>query len=333
MGTEPSASEAAVEYFLQCVDGNPDLQKAMAAMKSLILFIQQSKAATIMELRKDLASVVESLVAAAPCSLQVSAGLEMFTRFITRTASEFVSVDFDECRNMLVDRGKQYIDKAVRSKEKIVALGDRFIRDGATVLTNSFSKVVTKLLLNVAKNNKRVRVLVTESRPDCSGYKTASLLKAAGMMVSVVSDSAVAYLIEKVDLVLVGAEGVCESGGIINKIGTFHMAITAKQFNKPFYVIAESFKFIRMYPLSQADLSINAKNINLPFPDAKEQLAANSCTSDSNIDTKQTAGSRSLDFINPLVDYTPPTYVALLFTDLGLLTPSAVGDNLLQLYY
>lgn len=320
-----SASDAAVEYFRQCVHDNPELQMAMAAMKALIIFIQQSKAATIMELRKDLTSVVKSLVAAAPKSLQISAGLEMFTRFITRTASEFVSVDFDECRNMLVDRGKQYVDKAERSKEKIVSLGDRFIRDGATVLTNSFSKVVTKLLLDVAKKNKRIRVLVTESRPDCSGYKTASRLQEAGMMVSVVADSAVAYLIEKVDLVLVGAEGVCEGGGIINKIGTFPMALIAKQFNKPFYVMAESFKFIRMYPLSQADLSVNDSILSLPFPDADEKLKEN----------RQTSGvpSGRLEFINPHVEYTPPQYVTLLFTDLGLLTPSAVGDQLIQLYY
>lgn len=326
MTDEQSASGEAVKYFLDCVTANPEQQKAMAAMQALVLFIQHSQAATIMELRKDLAEVVKRLVAAAPTSLQVSAGLEMFTRFITRTASEYVSVDFDECRNNLVDRGKKYIDKAIGSKEKIVSLGDRFIRDGATVLTNSFSKVVTNLLLNVAKNNKRIRVLVTESRPDSSGYKTASRLQEAGMMVSVVADSAVAYLIEKVDLVLVGAEGVCESGGIINKIGTFHMAITAKQFNKPLYVIAESFKFIRMYPLSQADLSINDKNIAQPFSDAVQKMRENMGSTNS-LDTM------GLDFINPHVDYTPPTYVTLLFTDLGLLTPSAVGNELLQLYY
>ena len=53
---------------------------------------------------------------------------------------------------------------------------------------------------------------------------------------------------------LVGAEGVVESGGIINKIGTYTMAISAKAMNKPFYVVAESFKFARIYPLNQQDV-------------------------------------------------------------------------------
>lgn len=46
----------------------------------------------------------------------------------------------------------------------------------------------------------------------------------------------------RVDMVLVGAEGVVESGGIINKIGTYTLAIAAKSHNTPFYVAAESYK-------------------------------------------------------------------------------------------
>lgn len=75
---------------------------------------------------------------------------------------------------------------------------------------------------------------------------------------------------EKVDLVIVGAEGVVESGGIINKvsrtqcvyvlsititqIGTYQIAVMAKALNKPFYVVAESFKFVRLFPLKQDDV-------------------------------------------------------------------------------
>lgn len=92
------------------------------------------------------------------------------------------------------------------------------------------------------------------------------------------------YIMEKVDLVIVGAEGVVESGGIINKvsfmsvmnahswatpvtnkildmyicsirqIGTYQMAVCSKAHNKPFYVVAESFKFVRLYPLNQQDV-------------------------------------------------------------------------------
>ncbi|XP_044010108.1 translation initiation factor eIF-2B subunit alpha, partial [Aphidius gifuensis] len=104
-----------------------------------------------------------------------------------------------------------------------------------------------------------------------------------------------------------GAEGVAESGGIINKIGTYTMAICAKEMKKPFYVLAESFKFSRIYPLNQVDL-----------PD----------------EFKYTTSTREKDLQNehPQVDYTPPHYINLLFTDIGIMTPSAVSDELIKLY-
>jgi translation initiation factor eIF-2B subunit alpha len=109
---------------------------------------------------------------------------------------------------------------------------------------------------------------------------------------------------EKVDLVMVGAEGIAESGGVINKIGTYQIAVMAKTLNKPFYVVAESFKFVRMFPLKQDDLPNTEKY--------------NSVDSSSNS--------------HPIIDYTPPLYITLLITDLGVLTPSAVSDELIKLY-
>ena len=52
------------------------------------------------------------------------------------------------------------------------------------------------------------------------------------------------------NLSIVGAEAVVENGGIINRIGTYTVALCAKQLKKPFYVFSESHKFSRMYPLS-----------------------------------------------------------------------------------
>lgn len=49
-------------------------------------------------------------------------------------------------------------------------------------------------------------------------------------------------ILHRVDMVLVGAEGVVESGGIINKMGTYTLAIAANSHNTPFYVAAESYK-------------------------------------------------------------------------------------------
>jgi translation initiation factor eIF-2B subunit alpha len=97
-------------------------------------------------------------------------------------------------------------------------------------------------------------VFVTESRPDDSGKLAFKVLQKASIPTTLVLDSAVGYLMERVDAVLLGAEGVMETGGIINKIGTLNMALIAKAMNKPVYVMAESIKFVREYPLNQSDI-------------------------------------------------------------------------------
>ena len=55
----------------------------------------------------------------------------------------------------------------------------------------------------------------------------------------------------RADMVLVGAEAVVENGGVVNKLGTYQIALCAKACDKPFYVAAESYKFARLYPLTQ----------------------------------------------------------------------------------
>ena len=76
------------------------------------------------------------------------------------------------------------------------------------------------------------------------------------------------------------------------------------------YVMAESFKFVREYPLGQADLPASY----LYPASVLEQ------------------GEAAVARCSPRVDYTPPSLVSLLFTDLGILTPSAVSDELINLY-
>lgn len=60
--------------------------------------------------------------------------------------------------------------------------------------------------------------------------------------VKILIDSAVAYTMDEVDMVMVGADGVVENGGIINMMGTYQIALVAHCMNKPVYVAAESYK-------------------------------------------------------------------------------------------
>jgi translation initiation factor eIF-2B subunit alpha len=163
----------------------------------------------------------------------------------------------------------------------------------------------------------------------------------------------VGYVIEKVDLVLVGAEGVAETGGIINHIGTYQIAMISKEKKKPFYAVTESYKFVRMFPLDQYDMGLEQSvllfsdqiaeedplleaSVDFITPDER-LLSPRTSTDDLLPETEDQVSERSnvvseMIRTNPSMDYTPPQYITLLFTDKGVLTPSAVSDELIKVF-
>ncbi|KAI1882006.1 hypothetical protein AGOR_G00246230 [Albula goreensis] len=295
-----------VEYFKTQMRQDPDVASAVAAIRTLLEFLKRDKGETILGLRENLTQAIVRL-AGVDSSVAVSSGGELFLRFISLTSLEHS--DLSQCKKVMVERGELFLKKTSLSRNKVAKLCHTFIKDGAKILTHSSSRVVLRVLEKAAAEKKRFTVYVTESQPDSAGNKMAEALKNLNVPVTVVLDAAVGYIMEKVDMVIVGAEGVVESGGIINKIGTYQMAVCSKAHNKPFYVVAESFKFVRLYPLNQQDV-----------PDRFKYKA----------DTLKTA--ENLNEEHPMIDYTPPSLITLLFTDLGVLTPSAVSDELIKLY-
>lgn len=294
--------ETAVEQFKHCL-ADEENSVAVAAIKTLLHLIKCSKAGTLAELRDEIGIAKKALTGMKQSVVSIASGCDLFVRFITLTSLD--QTDFNECKKLLLTRGDLYVQNVSKSRQKIAKLGNPFVTDGTTILTHSSSKVVLQLLKAAADAKKRIMVFIAESGKDKSGWTLHEKLKQLGVPSKVILDCAVGFIMEKIDLVVVGAEGVVESGGIINKIGTYQLAVLAKAMNKPFYVVAESFKFVRLYPLNQDDL-----------PNDEKYEDSSSNPND-----------------HPKIDYTPPQYITLLFTDLGVLTPSAVSDELIKLYY
>ena len=129
----------------------------------------------------------------------------------------------------------------------------------AQILVHGSSRVVSATLLAAQRTGKQFSVVLTE----CSGgpaaekqdvEEQAELYRRSGILVTLVPDAAVASIIDQVDLAMVGAEAVVESGGVISRTGTYQLGIICKATETPFYVAAESIKFARLYPLNQQDL-------------------------------------------------------------------------------
>lgn len=292
-------------FFEDILKTETDVSAGMAAIRTLLKVLECYNSETVQELHASLQSAVEIMRSTDQPVTAVASGCELFLRFIT--LAKLDQETFAECKQVMLHRGKLFLKKLVEARGIIAKLASQFITDGCAVLTHSRSRVVLETLKEAAKS-KHFHVFVTNSAPDNSGEVMCKNLECEGIQCTLILDSAIGCIMEQIDIVMVGAEGVVESGGIINKVGSYTMALCAREMKKPFYVLTESFKFSRLYPLSQQDVPAEFKY------------------------TTTTRIQKNLSHEHPLVDYTPPAYISLLFTDLGILTPSAVSDELIKLY-
>ncbi|XP_018056280.1 PREDICTED: translation initiation factor eIF-2B subunit alpha [Atta colombica] len=297
--------EEICQYFNSIIKNEKDVSAGMAAIRTLLKVLKHSKSETVQELRICLQHAIDAMRSTETPVTAIASGSELFLRFITLATLDTPSIA--ECKGIMLERGKVFYEKLVAARGKVAKVAAHFITDGSTILTHSKSRVVLQAMKEAAASNKIFEVYVT-STSDNNGEEMCQSLTKLGISCTVILDSAVGYVMEHIDMVMVGAEGVAESGGVINKVYTYTMAICAKEVKKPFYVLTESFKFSRIYPLNQIDLPNEFKY------------------------TYSVLLTKNLKKEHPLVDYTPPHYISLLFTDLGILTPSAVSDELIKLY-
>lgn len=327
----------------------------VAAIKALLGVVERSKATTMMGLQDELRQASNCMISAASStgnvpsfhhstrshSIAVSSGCELFLKYVTRTFMEELP-KFEECRQAVLERGERFAGISLAARDRISEVAADFIQEGQTVLTHGWSRVVASILLR-ASETKHFDIIILEGRPDAAGARAAQFYsQQAQIPTTVVLDSAMGYVMELVDIVLVGAEGVVENGGIVNKMGTNALATCAQANGKPFYVAAESYKFARLYPLMQRDIP-DVGNIPMEFCDTtkKQRSSSMNGNEEENKEDGKPSVLQSFQPVelsedvrveNPPCDYTPAKFITLLFTDLGVLTPSAVSDELIRLY-
>ena len=290
---------------------------AYAAIRTLTEVINSSEESTGQGLIKELEQAADFLIKdfmtmSLPTKrspLSVISGCNMFLHYIHKALSEGDRAQFENLKTKLVAQGIKLSGMRPTTMANITQMALRSFRDDQTVLVHGHSDVVCNVLLKAAEKFN-FTVLVTECRPFCEGYLTCSKLSAANISNRLIVDNAVACVMDTVDMVMLGAEAVVENGGVINRVGTYGIALIAKAFLKPVYVCTDSLKFLRMFPLSQRDLpEFTVGNVEV-WDQSRDIMSINT----------------------PICDLTPPDLITLLFTDLGILTPSGISDELIQLF-
>ncbi|MCM8819550.1 MAG: S-methyl-5-thioribose-1-phosphate isomerase, partial [Candidatus Omnitrophica bacterium] len=134
-----------------------------------------------------------------------------------------------------------FLEKLKNARIKQAKKITEILNDNDSILTHCNISGILSLVYQFCKGqNKKISFFVTETRPYQQGWRlTIWELKKVGCPAIAIADNAVAFVMQegKVNKVIVGADNLAKNGDIANKIGTYQIAILAKHFNIPFYVI------------------------------------------------------------------------------------------------
>jgi translation initiation factor 2B subunit (eIF-2B alpha/beta/delta family) len=129
------------------------------------------------------------------------------------------------------------------SLRKISDIGRGLIPAGSRVLTHSYSSTVLRTLVDARKLGQPFEVICTESRPMCEGLQMARELSELGIRVQLQIDAAAAYTMRDATVALVGADCLTPLG-LVNKVGTYSLALSAKGRGVPFYALCGTGKLL-----------------------------------------------------------------------------------------
>jgi methylthioribose-1-phosphate isomerase len=223
-----------------------------------------------------------------------------------------------EIRRNIIKEVEQIIKEEVECNLRIGKHGSTLIENGMQIQTHCNAGSLATIWYGTAlapiyrswQEGKRISVIVDETRPRLQGARlTAWELKRVGIPFLIVSDSASGYLMSKglVDLVIVGADRIASNGDVANKIGTYPLALVAKEHGVPFYVAASS---------STIDFSLkSSEDIPIEERSADEVLFVG----------EKLIPPRGSKALNPAFDVTPAKYIRGIITEFGMFKPRQIS--------
>lgn len=118
-----------------------------------------------------------------------------------------------------------------------------YIKNFQTFITISNSKTILEVLKLISKSNKRLKVIVSEGRPNNEGTILAERLAVNNISTTLITEAQIYQFVQKADCAIIGADKILANGNVVNKVGSNLLAIACKEFNKFFYVISDKSKF------------------------------------------------------------------------------------------
>ncbi|MBO8181787.1 MAG: S-methyl-5-thioribose-1-phosphate isomerase [Archaeoglobus sp.] len=250
----------------------------------------------------------ELLANARPTAVNLAVGVERVLKRVLESSS------IDEARKIALKEAEEIAEEDITRNKLMGGFGAKLIEDGDTILTicntGSLATVEWGTALGVIRSarleGKEVRVFACETRPLNQGSRlTTWELLQDGIDVTLITDSMAGIVMQKgmIDKVIVGADRIVRDA-VFNKIGTYSLAVLAKEHGIPFFVAA---------PLTTFDWTRSMKDVVIEERSADElrYCFCKECRT----------APEEVKVYNPAFDPTPLKYVTALITEKGVVFP------------
>jgi methylthioribose-1-phosphate isomerase len=302
--------EVAEAIRVMVVRGAPAI--GVAAAMGVALGVRKSRAESSEELQADFETITSTLAATRPTAVNLFWAIERMKQIFTPAIRANSSRSTIE--RLLIDEAHAIYQEDIENNKRMGGYGAALLPDSGTILTHCNAGALATagygtalgVIRAAVEGGKRLKVLADETRPFLQGARlTAWELWKDGIDVRVISDNMAGAFMHQglVDAVIVGADRIAANGDVANKIGTYTVAVLARQHDIPFYVAA---------PLSTLDLSI-PDGSHIPI----EQRTPTEVTHVGNTRIVP----EGVSVFNPAFDVTPHTFVSAIVTEVGVARP------------
>ena len=303
-----SYDEVAEAIRKMVIRGAPAI--GVAAAMGIALGASQSVGTSVADLEDDLLYICDVMGKTRPTAVNLFWAIERMRATFQRAKA--INNNVEEVKKILVAEALAIFDEDIAANRAIGKFGGPLIPDGATVLTHCNAGALATagdygtalgVIRGARDSGKKVAVIADETRPFLQGLRlTAWELAKDDIPVTVITDNMAGHVMKsgKVDAVVVGADRIAANGDTANKIGTYMVAVLAREHGIPFYVAA---------PLTTLDLSLQSGE-EIPIEERDEKEV-------THIREYQLAPD-GISVHNPAFDVTPNHLIAAIITDKGV---------------
>ena len=293
----------------------------VAAAMGVALGVERSNARTLEELRAEFPGICKTIAQTRPTAVDLFWAIKRMTRRFEQLSA--TNSPLDATRRAMVEEAraihaeKRATDEAMGrfGAELMPAAGQVMTQCNAGALATAGIGSALGVIRVAIEQGHKLSVLVPETRPYLQGARlTAWELHEGGVPLTLITDNMVGHFLKtgKVGAVVVGADRIAANGDTANKIGTYQIAVLARENSVPFYVAA---------PISTLDLSI-ASGESIPI----EERPAEEVTHIRGVQI-----APAVEAANPAFDVTPARLITAIITERGVAT-APYRDSLARIF-